>query len=51
MLKKQFFDSMNSLNVLPFDTWEELSAAEPFVKFRTAEKGFVRICEDFKAYY
>ena len=42
---------MNSLNVLPFDIWEELSAAEAFVKFRTAEKGFVKICEGFTTYY
>ena len=42
---------MKPSTVLPLDTREEPSIAEPFTKFRAAEKDLVRIYETFKVSY
>ena len=48
MLKKRIFNSTEPLKVLLADTREEPSTTKPFLKFRIAEKGFVKKYEAFR---
>ena len=49
MLKKRLFRFTKPLKVLPVYPQEEPSPTKPFLKFRTAKKGFVEECETFRA--
>ncbi len=50
-LKKRIKKSTKPLMVLPVYPREEPSPAKPFLKFRTAEKGFVGKYETFRVSY